>query len=184
MPVPPTGSPVSSDGRFRARTHLLSGTLPRFVSQNDDPALDRLTRLRRRVLPTLHRVKEPLGGFAQCTMHPAEYVGTVRRDLRSFRPDLRAMGFSPEPISSLKVHRDGRLSAGSWVRRPSLSADRQLHVTLFAGDPGTIELFAHREFSWLTHPYKHYVSEGWDTAGGVSRMRSLLSEHDVAFSIE
>ncbi len=154
------------------------------MSQNDDPALDRLTRLRRRVLPTLHRVKEPLGGFAQCTMHPAEYVGTVRRDLRSFRPDLRAMEFSPEPISSLKVHRDGRLSAGSWVRRPSLSADRQLHVTLFAADPGTIELFAHREFSWLTHPYKHYVSEGWDTAGGVSRMRSLLSEHDVAFSIE
>lgn len=155
------------------------------MSSNTDPnPIDRLTRLRRRVLPAIHRIKEPLGGFAQCTMHPAEYVGTVRRDLEAFRPDLRAMEFSPEPISALKVHRDGRLSAGSWVRRASLSADWQLHVTLFTGDPGTIEVFAHREYSWLTHPYKHYVSEGWDTAGGVSRMRSLLSEHGVAFSIK
>ena len=87
------------------------------------PAIDWVTRLRRRVLPTLHRIKEPLGGFAQCTMHPSEYVGTVRQDLEGFRSALRAMGFVPEPIASLKVHRDGRPSAGSWVRRPSLSAD-------------------------------------------------------------
>lgn len=156
------------------------------MSQNADrnPAIDWVTRLRRRVLPTVHRIKEPFGGFAQCTMHPSEYVGTVRRDLADFRPDLREMGFSPEPIASLKVHRDGRPSAGSWVRRPSLSADWQLHVTLFTGERDAVEVFAHREYSWFRHPYKHYTAEGWDTAGGVSRMRALLSANGVAFSIE
>lgn len=167
-------------------THLSPGSLPRSVSTNadPDPALSWMTRFRRRVLPTVHRIKEPLGGFAKCLTHPSEYVGTVRRGLDSFRADLRAMDFSPEPIASLKIHPDGRRSAGSWVRRASIGADWQLHVTLFAGEREAIDVFAHREYSWFRHPYKHYTAEGWDTDGGVSRMRALLSEHDVAFSIE
>ncbi|MCU4972661.1 hypothetical protein OB955_07905 [Halobacteria archaeon AArc-m2/3/4] len=147
-------------------------------------ALDWTTRVRRRVLPTLHRIKEPLGGFAQCTMHPSEYVGTVQRELGEFRPDLEAMKFAPEPIASLKVHEDGRQSAGSWVRRQSPLATWQLHVTLFQDGRDAVEVFAHREHSWLRHPYKHYTSEGWDTTGGVERMRSLLSDHGVAFRID
>ena len=146
--------------------------------------LDLATRLRRRVLPTVHRIKEPFGGFAQCTMHPSEYVGTVHRGLTDFRPDLEAMKFSPEPIASLKVHEDGRASAGSWVRRQSPMADWQLHVTLFQDGRDAVEVFAHREYSWLRHPVKHYKSEGWDTTGGVKRMRSLLSDHNVSFRIE
>lgn len=151
---------------------------------DDLPPLDWMTRVRRRVLPTIHRIKEPFGGFAQCTMHPSEYVGTVQRELEAFRPDLEAMAFSPEPIASLKVHNDGRQSVGSWVRRQSPLADWQLHVTLFRDGRDTLEVFAHREYSWLRHPYKHYTAQGWDTSGGVERMRSLLTEHDVSFRID
>ena len=150
----------------------------------DRDDLDLTTRLRRRVLPTVHRIKEPFGGFAQCTQHPSEYVGTVERSIREFRPALESMQFTPEPVASLKVHRDGRLSAGSWVRRQSTMADWQLHVTLYQDGRDAVEVFAHREYSWLRHPYRHYRGEGWDTDGGVSRMRSLLSAHDVAFRIE
>ena len=146
--------------------------------------LDLTTRVRRRVLPAVHRIKEPLGGFAQCTQHPAEYVGTVNRGLREFRPDLEAMSFAPEPIASLKVHRDGRQSAGSWVRRRSPLADHQLHVTLYRDGRDAVEVFAHREYSWLRHPVAHYRGVGWDTVAGVERMRSLLSSHDVAFRIQ
>ena len=145
--------------------------------------VDRLTRLRRSVLPTLHAVKRPLGGFAQCVMHPTEYVGTVESDFRSFHADLREMSFSREPISSLKCHRDGRLSAGSWVRRTSILADDQLHVTLFLRDKEAIDVCAHWERSWITHPVEHYRAIGWDTEEGVRRMRSLLVEHDVDFRI-
>ncbi|MFC7232605.1 hypothetical protein ACFQMM_16695 [Saliphagus sp. GCM10025308] len=150
----------------------------------DGADLDATTRLRRRVLPTLHRIKEPLGGFATCTQHPSEYVGTIERDLRAFRPDLEAMAFAPEPIASLKVHEDGRFSAGSWVRRRSPLADWQLHVTLFQDGRDAVEVFAHREYSWLRHPYKHYVGDGWDTSGGVDRMRSLLRGHGIEFVVD
>ncbi|MDG5817752.1 hypothetical protein [Natronococcus sp. A-GB7] len=156
------------------------------MASTDDPRepLDLTTRVRRRVLPTLHRVKEPLGGFATCVQHPDEYVGTVDRSLSSFRSDLETMSFAPEPVASLKVHRDGRLSAGSWVRRPSPLSSRQLHVALFRNGVEEIEVFAHREYSWLRHPYRHYTAEGWDTDGGVRRMRALLSDHGVTFSVE
>ncbi|WP_092904407.1 hypothetical protein [Halostagnicola kamekurae] len=159
------------------------------MTSTDDPSRARSplplrTRARRRVLPMLHRLKRPLGGFAQCRQHPAEYVGTVQRSLEEFRTDLEAMSFSPEPIASLKVHRDGRLSAGSWVRRPSPLSTWQLHVALFRNDDRSLEVFAHREYSWLRHPYKHYIGEGWDTKSGVDRMRALLGRHGVSFSVE
>ncbi|MDJ1431188.1 hypothetical protein [Halostagnicola sp. A-GB9-2] len=147
-------------------------------------ALDLTTRVRRRVLPTLHRVKKPLGGFAQCTQHPAEYVGTVQRGLGEFRTDLEAMEFAPEPIASLKIHNDGRQSAGSWVKRESPLSTWQLHIALFQASGESLEVFAHREYSWLRHPYKHYTGEGWDKVSGVERMRSLLQNHGVSFRIE
>ncbi|SEW03171.1 hypothetical protein [Natrinema salifodinae] len=147
-------------------------------------AIDLTTHVRRRILPALHRIKEPLGGYAICRQHPKEYVGTVKRDLGAVRDALADLAFEPEPIASLKVHDDGRLSAGSWVRRPSALATWQLHVTLFRRGEGTVELFAHREYSWLRHPYKHYTREGWDTESGVERMRSLLSAHGIPFWVE
>ena len=117
-------------------------------------------------------------------MHPSEYVGTVHRNLDEFRPELETMEFVPEPIASLKVHRDGRYSAGSWVRRNSRFDDWQLHVTLFQDGRDAVEVFAHREYSWLRHPYKHYTSKGWDTVAGVDRMRRLLSEYGITYRID
>ncbi|WP_246998753.1 hypothetical protein [Halosolutus gelatinilyticus] len=152
--------------------------------RNRSQTIDLTTRIRRRVLPTLHRVKEPLGGFAQCIQHPDEYVGTAHYGLDEFRAQLQEMAFEPEPIASLKVHEDGRLSAGSWVRRKSPIATWQLHVALFENGGDAVDVFAHREYSWLRHPLKHYRGDGWDTATGVKQMRSLLSAHDIAFRID
>ncbi|OLZ41795.1 hypothetical protein A6E15_12720 [Natrinema saccharevitans] len=148
---------------------------------NGIDALDLTTRVRRRVLPALHRVKEPLGGYAICRQHPSEFVGTLERDLDAVRSLLVELDFEREPIASLKIRDDGRRSAGSWVRRDSPLATRQLHVTLFRAESGAIEVFAHREYSWLRHPYKHYTQDGWDSRGGVERMRALLSARNVSY---
>ncbi|WP_254522451.1 hypothetical protein [Natrinema caseinilyticum] len=158
-------------------------TTDRITADGAD-AIDLTTRVRRRVLPALHRIKEPLGGYAVCRQHPDEYVGTVKRDLEAARSTLEGLSFEPEPIASLKVHDDGRLSAGSWARRESSMAKWQLHVALFRTGGGAVEVFAHREYSWLRHPYKHYTREGWDVHSGVERMRSLLSDHEIPFWIE
>ncbi|RQG99232.1 hypothetical protein [Natrarchaeobius oligotrophus] len=148
-----------------------------------DEHLDRLTAIRRRACPVLHRVTEPFGGYVECTMHPSEYVGTVERTLGRFRSDLRSMGFHREPIAALKRHSDGRASAGSWVFRRSLFADEQLHVTVFRAGSDRIDTYAHWEHSWIRHPIKHYRAHGWNTSAGVSTMRSLLREHDIAFRL-
>jgi hypothetical protein len=160
------------------------------ATTTDDPgsigteAVDLTTRVRRRVLPALHRIAEPLGGYAVCRQHPDEYVGTVAGRPSEIRSTLEALEFEREPIASLKIHDDGRLSAGSLVRRESPLARRQLHVTLFRTGEGAVELFAHREYSWLRHPYGHYTREEWDIHGGVDRMRSLLSDHGIEFRVE
>ena len=145
--------------------------------------LDRLTRARRRFWPAVDVALERVGGYAQCVMHPSEYVGRVEREFPAFATDLRGMGFHREPIAALKVHADGRASAGSWVKRASTFADEQLHVTLF--DPGNgVEVCAHWEYSWLTHPIKHYRGVGWDTDRGVRTMRDLLSRNGIAYLVD
>jgi len=153
-------------------------------SQSEPAPVDRVTRLRRRVLPALHRIKEPLGGYAICTLDPAEYVGTVSRTLDEVRETLRRLEFEREPIASLKRRADGRLSAGSWVRRESPLADKQLHVTLVRDAPSAVELYAHREYSWLTHPYRHYTFSEWEPEAGVERLRELLAERDLTLRLD
>jgi len=153
-------------------------------TQSRSAPVDRVTRLRRRVLPALHRIKEPLGGYAICTLDPAEYVGTVSRSLDAIRETLRDMEFEREPIASLKRRADGRLSAGSWVRRESPLADKQLHVTLVREATGVVELYAHREYSWLTHPYRHYTFSEWEPEAGAARMRELLADRDLTLRLD
>lgn len=145
----------------------------------EDHRLDYLTRVRRRGWPFLHRLVRRFGGFAQCVMDPAEYVGRIERGLDRFQDDLRAMGFTREPISALKLDRDGRKSAGSWVYRASIAAEKQLHVTIFTGRSGAIDVYAHWEYSWITNPVKHYRGVGWDTAAGVTTMVELLATRGI-----
>ncbi|WP_049923122.1 hypothetical protein [Halopiger djelfimassiliensis] len=146
--------------------------------------VDRLTKVRRRAYPVLHRIAQRVGGYVECTTDPAEYVGTVEHTLGRFRTELRSMGFRREPIAALKHHRDGRMSAGSWVFRRSPLADEQLHVTVFRNGLDRIDTYAHWEDSWIRHPLDHYWCHGWDTDRGVATMRSLLRKHDITFRID
>lgn len=149
------------------------------------PAIDdRLTALRRRVCPVLHRLVRCFGGYIEFEIHPAEYVGTVQRSLDRFRADLREIGFHPEPIAALKHHSDGRTSAGSWVTRKSRLAEKQLHVTLFRTNSGTVDMYSHWEASWIRHPIKHYQLRNLDADRGVATMRSVLRDHDIPFRSE
>lgn len=146
-------------------------------------APDVLTQVRRTVCPPLDRLATPIGGYAQCVMDADEYVGAIEREVDSFAAELRSMGFRREPVSALKRHEDGRLSAGSWVRRSGLLADGQLHVTIFRGSRRTVDVFAHWEYSWITHPIKHYRATGWDTEQGVRMMRALLEGRGITTGV-
>ena len=151
----------------------------RSVTERD---IDMITWLRRQLCPTIHRLTNPVGGFAECIMATEEYVGTVERKMDDFAGDLHMMGFSREPISALKYHPDGRVSVGSWVLRHSILAKKQLHVTLFRRGSSAIEVYAHLEDSWIRHPISHYRAHAWDTATGVRLMRRQLANHGIAFT--
>lgn len=138
--------------------------------------------LRRQYLPRVHRALEPLGGYAQLDVEPREYVGVVEQDADTFAGTLQELGFSPEPVAALKKTDDDRYATGSWVRRDSVLADEQFHVTLFdCAEDGRTRVYAHWEQSWIRHPVRHYRAEGWQPERGVATMRELLEEHDIAY---
>lgn len=151
------------------------------LSRFQERDVDTVTWLRRRLCPPIHRLTSPVGGFAQCIMATEEYVGCVEREIDHLATDLLTMGFRREPISALKLHPDGRMSAGSWVKRRSALAEKQLHVTLFRQGADAVEIYAHLEDSWIRHPIRHYRATAWDTATGVRLMRRQLSNHGISF---
>jgi len=149
-----------------------------------DPPADAYNAVRRRVLPRVHDSLDVLiGGYALSDTPPEEYVATVECDEDGVERMLDGAGFSRNLIASLKVRADGNVSDGSWVRRDSLLSDHQLHVVLHESDTGT-ELYAHWEYSWIRHPYRHYLARDYSAATGVRKMRSLLEEHRRENDIE
>lgn len=134
--------------------------------------------IRRSVKPPLHRLFDwAFGGYAMSSNTEEEYVGTVDLTEDEFEAVLAKAGFRRNVISSLKVRVDGNVSNGSWALRESPLADCQLHVILHNVDD-TVEVYAHWEYSWLTHPIKHYRAVACDPEKGVRMTRRLLREYE------
>jgi hypothetical protein len=141
---------------------------------------DFVNAVRRRVWPQIHYLLDgTFGGYAVSHTTEDEYAMTVHcSEARLERALNEELGFSRNPISALKVRLDGNTSEGSWVRRESLFADWQLHLVLHATDEGHVDVYAHWEYSWITHPYKHYAAREYDAEKGVQLARARLGKYD------
>ncbi|WP_114575485.1 hypothetical protein [Saliphagus sp. LR7] len=143
---------------------------------------DVVNALRRSTIPQLHYLfRGTFGGYAVSHTTAEEYVLTAHCSEASIEAVLSEMGFSRNPIASLKVRFDGNTSEGSWVWRPSLGSSWQLHVVLHAltDDPDDrVDVYAHWECSWIRHPYSHYVARGYDAETGVELARRWLTGYD------
>ncbi|GAB3668967.1 hypothetical protein [Halopiger thermotolerans] len=140
---------------------------------------DAINAVRRRLLPQLHYfLRGSFGGYAVSHTTADEYALTAYCSESRLEEYLKALGFSHNPIASLKVRIDGNTSEGSWVWRPSPLADGQLHVVLHALEDDTgVDVYAHWECSWIRHPYKHYVTRGYDADLGVELIRRWLTSY-------
>ncbi|SEW09678.1 hypothetical protein [Natrinema salifodinae] len=141
---------------------------------------DFINALRRSLLPQLHfLLRGTFGGYAVSHTTADEYVLTARCSEATIEAVLAALGFSRNPIAALKVRMDGNTSEGSWVWRPSLLADEQLHIVVhdLRNETG-VDVYAHWEYSWIRHPYKHYVARGYDAERGVALARRWLVDGD------
>lgn len=141
---------------------------------------DAVNAIRRTVLPQLHfLLRGTFGGYAISQTTADEYVLTAYCSEETIENVLERLDFSRNPIAALKVRMDGNTAEGSWVWRPSLFADEQLHVVVhdLENEPG-VDIYAHWECSWIRHPYRHYLSRGYDAEKGVAITRRWLIDGD------
>lgn len=143
---------------------------------------DVVNAVRRSTIPQLHYLLTgSFGGYAVSHTTAEEYVMTAHCSEESIEAVLDDIGFSRNPIASLKVRTDGNTSEGSWVWRPSPLSSWQLHVvlhTLEEADDDRVDIYAHWECSWIRHPYKHYVARGYDAEKGVELAKRWLEGYD------
>ena len=141
---------------------------------------DAVNAVRRSFLPQVHYLfRGTFGGYAISHTTAEEYAMTTHCSEETIEDVLEELGFSRNPIASLKVRMDGNTSEGSWVWRPSPFADYQLHVVLHELEGSeAVDIYAHWECSWIRHPYKHYVARGYDAELGVELARRWLTAYD------
>lgn len=134
---------------------------------------------RRSFVPQIHYLlRGTFGGYAVSHTTAEEYALTARCSEDQLEDILEKLGFSRNPIASLKVRMDGNTSEGSWVWRASPLADNQLHIVLHElEDESGVDVYAHWECSWIRHPYKHYVARGYDADLGVELARRWLTDY-------
>ena len=138
---------------------------------------DVVNALRRSAIPQIHYLFEgSFDGYAVSHTTAEEYALTAHCSEDQLEELLSGLGFSRNPIASLKVRTDGNTSEGSWVWRRHPLADCQLHVVLHALEDRDecVDVYAHWEYSWIRHPYAHYVARGYDADRGVAITRELF----------
>lgn len=137
-------------------------------------------RVRQRVGPLLNQFIRSLG---QPTTHvyPAGYVGTVGLPIEEVEAELRAGEFSWDPLSMYHNTLEGNDADGSWAYRSSWLADRQLHVILFVQGSAVTEVYAHDEFNWWRHPFKHIREENIRRTEGSKEMRRWLEVRGIEY---
>ncbi len=140
---------------------------------------DFINAVRRSFIPQIHYLlRGTFGGYAVSHTTAKEYALTARCSEADLEDILEKLGFSRNPIASLKVRMDGNTSEGSWVWRASPLADNQLHIVLHElEDESGVDVYAHWECSWIRHPYKHYVARGYDADLGVELARRWLTDY-------
>ncbi len=133
--------------------------------------------------PVIDRVAKRFGQ-PEYRVWPNGYVATVSAPVGEVEKKLHDDGFSWDPLSLYHYTLVGKGSDGSWTYRSSRLADRQLHVVLFERSRDRTDIYAHTEYSWLSHPLKHAEQEDIRRTDGVETMRRLLESWGVDYTRE
>lgn len=154
--------------------------------------------LRRTVLPPVGRLvaeaNDALGTdyYVTATTDHEEFVGVVGMSRDELEFHLHDMGAVRNPAAAWKRLRGtdkheqgsyafrGEWRETAWHHNPI--GDYQLHVIVYELDDiaETTAVFAHYEYSWVTHPIKHYRAEHVD-GNGVQMLRTMLKRNGVDF---
>ncbi|OIB55892.1 hypothetical protein [Natrialba sp. SSL1] len=141
---------------------------------------DFVNAVRRSFVPQIHYLLQgSFDGYAVSHTSADEYALTAHCSEETIEEILSSLGFSRNPIAALKVRADGNTSEGSWVWRPSPLSSYQVHVVLHElENEAGVDVYAHWECSWIRHPYKHYVTRGYNAEKGVTLTRRWLTNYE------
>lgn len=123
--------------------------------------------------------------YVQSETHNNRFVGRVPMPEEEFEEVLHDLGFERNPLASLKSLRSGEVEEGSWRKVGFEESEMQLHLVLYDGEPmrsgdaGYTYLYAHWEYRWDIHPWKHYRGHDLNGPEGVRRMKKMLDEYGV-----
>ena len=139
-----------------------------------------LNKLRRFVWPPFHRLFTSVSdAYAVTQTTEDEYAVTVMEPLEPLEERLPELGFRRTPISSLKIRVDGNVSDGSWIFRESKLADTQLHIVLHElPNKPAVDVYAHVEDNWISHPLLHLRKKNYDAEEGVIAVRDLFEANE------
>lgn len=150
---------------------------------------------RRHIIPRLGVFVQLLNELLRVDMYVSsrsrrnQFVGRIQMNEERFEQYLHEWGFERNPLSSLKTRLDtGEVEEGSWRKiYPHNAPEWQLHVIIYDGEQianaksGELFLYAHWEYRWDVHPWKHYKGVDIDEKEGVIRMRQLLDKDGIPY---
>jgi len=138
--------------------------------------------LRRLILPLLDRLaREHTIGYAAYDIPEREFVGRVDASIGELEAELWALGFERMPLSAWKTTEDGRQERGSWAYRDGPLAERQLHVMLFDGVDGGVDVYAHDEYNAMNPrvALKHYRGTDLNAEAGRRQFKGILDGSEL-----
>lgn len=142
-------------------------------------------------------VRQETGFALTNSASDSEFVGTVKKDSQSFAQVMEGAGYVQCVLSGLKYRPSDidpnkssqvEFESGSMAFRESKSdllpdalALRQVHVFWFDNGDGSVDVYAHEEYSSLNPlvAWKHYRAKTQNAELGKERVRTVLKSNDV-----
>jgi len=144
-----------------------------------------LHNIRKQYYPKLHSIKNPLGDiigtnlYSMYAMYKREYICSMDLTISEGYELMKKLGFSYEPIAALKIWEPNKsVELGSFVKREGGRDPYQLHVHIFEGNDGEMIFAGHYEYSWITHPKKHYRGNKMEFDTAEKMFKNILEEND------
>lgn len=150
-------------------------------------------KLRQWLVPRLSSII-PGGHCCERQTSMNQLVDTVALSEEELEVVLHSLEFVRNPLSHWKRVGDHG-ETGSWAWRGAVEvdedgehsfdrdplADGQIHIILFEldGDSGTTAVYAHWEYSWLTHPIRHYRGDPLPGNGQEYAAKILSKKLDI-----
>jgi len=151
---------------------------------------DWLESLRRRVVPTIGKfislLEDLLGKqlYHNSQSRNNQFVGRIEMNEEEFERVLDNAGYERNPLAWLKRNSEREIEEGSWR---SLDEKMQTHLIFYDGEKapnantGELFIYAHYEYRWDVHPWKHLVGEDVSYKDGVEEVRKMLQDEGINY---